>query len=154
MNTLSEQNLLNTSESFRAPLGARPHQDPAGASSTHPVISCSACPHLQSFTKTLVLFTSMQESGNGWVTLRPCCHRAMVLSVTTLSLDGYQVSLQLPGDVSAGFWMSIWICCSGPRASRQAEKWIRRPGGKCLYELRCIKFCYERGHSPPITTHF
>lgn len=53
MNTLAEQNLLNTSESFRAPLGARPHQDPAGASSTHPVISCSACPHLQSFTKPL-----------------------------------------------------------------------------------------------------
>ncbi|MEQ2181205.1 hypothetical protein GOODEAATRI_008988, partial [Goodea atripinnis] len=43
------------------------------------------------------------------------------LPATTLSLDAYQASPLLPGDASEDFWMNIWSCSAGLRASRQED---------------------------------
>lgn len=95
----------------------------------------------------------MQESGNGSAILPPCCHRALMLLVTTLSSDGYQVSPRVRGGVSEGFWTSTWICCSGLRGSRQVCR-KREVDTRAMWKLDVSTSAVKVVTSSPITTKF
>lgn len=117
--------------------------------STHSVISFCVCLHFKSSTKALFSSPWCREVGMAERLALPaptvwwCCH--LLLSVWADTRFHLRCGAAFPrGPGRAPGSAPLARGCQGKHHSRE---WIRRPGGRCLCEVRYIKFCYDRNHS-------